>query len=186
MPSAAVIADDVGLHPNITVEYDPVNVGGVTSEVHETVLEVVAVLPHPSVAVNVLTCDWPQLLVCTAPSRDVIVRVPHPSVALAVPRAAIIAGDVGLHPNTIVGYDPVNVGGVTSTIHVTVREVVTVLPHPSLAVNVLTCDRPQLLVCTGPVVNVIVGVPHASVAVADPRAAVIERDDGLHPKFSVR
>ena len=102
MPSAAVIADDVGLHPNTTVVYDPVNVGGVTSEVHETVREVVAVLPHPSVAVNVLTCDWPQLLVCTAPFRDVIVRVPHASVALAVPRAAVIADDVGLHSNTIV------------------------------------------------------------------------------------
>jgi len=31
--------------------------GGVRSLVHVTVLEVVAVLPHASVAVNVLVCD---------------------------------------------------------------------------------------------------------------------------------
>ena len=43
-----------GLHASVTLVYVPVNVGGVTSAVQETVLVVVAVLPQPSTAVNVL------------------------------------------------------------------------------------------------------------------------------------
>ena len=46
-----------GLHPSETGEYDPVNVGTVLSAIHLTVLEVVAVLLHPSVAVKVLVIE---------------------------------------------------------------------------------------------------------------------------------
>ena len=54
VPSAAVIADEVGLHPKFCVVYVPVKVGGVLSFDHDTVLEVVEVLPQASVAVHVL------------------------------------------------------------------------------------------------------------------------------------
>ena len=65
--------------------------GGVLSEVQLTVLVTVAVLPHPSTAVNVLVCEEEQLVVDTTPSLDVIVGALHPSVAVAEPRAAVIS-----------------------------------------------------------------------------------------------
>lgn len=68
-----------------------------------------------------------------------------------------------------------------SKIQVTVLETVDVLPHPSRAVNVLVCDRPHPVLCKGPSVNDMVGLPHASVAVAVPSAAVIADEVGLHP-----
>ena len=74
-----------------------------------------------------------------------------------------------------------NVGGVTSAVHVTVREVVDVLLQASFAVNVLVWERSQLLLITEPSDEVIVGVPHASVAAAVPNAAVIAVAEGLHP-----
>jgi hypothetical protein len=44
-----------GLHPGIiTSEYVPVNVGGLGAVAHVTILDVVAVLPQASIAVNVL------------------------------------------------------------------------------------------------------------------------------------
>ena len=43
----------------------------------------------------------------------------------------------------------------------------------------------QPLVVTEPSFEVIVGIPHASVAVAEPSAAVIADEVGLHPKFCV-
>ena len=55
--SAADITADEGLHPSGTVVKSLVNTGGLVSSVHVTVLDAVAVLPQPSVAVNVLVCD---------------------------------------------------------------------------------------------------------------------------------
>ena len=63
-----------------------------------TVLEIVAVLLHASVAVNVLVCEKPHELGITAPSIELIVIVPQPSVAVAVPSKA--EGFAGLHPRT--------------------------------------------------------------------------------------
>ena len=74
---------------------------------------------------------------------------------------------------------------VLSKVHVTVLEVVDVLLHPSLAVKVLVCDRPQPVLCKAPSVNDTVGVLHASVAVALPSAAVIADEVGLHPNGTV-
>ena len=71
--------------------------GGVTSTVHVTVDEEVAVLPQASVAVNVLVCDLIHVPL-TGTSDDVTVGVPQASVAVAVPRAASIAADDGLQP----------------------------------------------------------------------------------------
>src|SRR5512143_1819095 len=110
-------------------------VGGVRSTVHVAVREVVDVLPHTSVAVKVLVCDREQLLLCTAPSVDVTVGVPHASVAVALPSAASIAVAGGLHPTLKLFPVAVMVGAVTSAVQVAVRDVVDVLPQPSVAVN---------------------------------------------------
>ena len=67
--------------------------------VQVTVLEVVAVLPHASVAVNNLVCEAEHDEVVIAPSLDVIVTAPHTSVAVALPNAAVIAEAVGLQPS---------------------------------------------------------------------------------------
>jgi hypothetical protein len=77
-------------------------VGVMTSALQLTVREAVAVFPQASVAVNVLVCEPTHPVVEAAPSLEVMVVVPHPSVALAVPNAAIIAGEVGLHPRITV------------------------------------------------------------------------------------
>ena len=77
----------------------PVKVGGVLSSDHVTVLEVVAVLLQPSFAVNVLVSERSQTLLTTKPSDEVTVSVPQASLAVAVPNAAVIADDKGLHPN---------------------------------------------------------------------------------------
>jgi hypothetical protein len=65
-------------------------VGGVRSDVHVTVLEVVAVFPQASIAVKVLVWDFVQTPL-TAPSLCVIVGDPHASVAEADPSAALIS-----------------------------------------------------------------------------------------------
>lgn len=77
------------------------------------------------------------------------------------------------------------VGEVRSPVHVTVLEVVEVLPHASKAVNVLSSDLVQPLVVIEPSTDVIVGVLHASVAVALPSAALISEAVGLHPRVNV-
>ena len=69
------------------------------SAIHVTVLEVVAVLPQASLAVNILVCEALQEVVDTAPSVDVIVVVLQPSVAVAEPRAAVISEATGLQPS---------------------------------------------------------------------------------------
>ena len=110
-------------------------VGAVRSTVHVTVCDVVAVLLQASLAVNVLVCERLQPVVTIAPSVEVIVTAPHASVAVAVPSEP--AGFDGLHPNDAFAELPVKVGGVRSTVHVTVLEVVDVLVQASMAVNVL-------------------------------------------------
>ena len=136
-PSAAVIADEVGLQPRVTEAGILIMVGarGALSQV--TVLEIVAELPQPSRAVNILVCEEEQLLVDTVPSVNVIVAVLHASVADAEPSAAEIADEVGLQPSGTSAYDPVNAGGVRSLVQVTVLEAVLELPQPSTAVNIL-------------------------------------------------
>jgi hypothetical protein len=185
-PRAASIAADVGLHPSAPFAGVPVAVivGAVTSAVHVAVLDAVAVLPQASVAVNVLVWERAHPLLETAPSDDVTVGVPHASVAVAEPNAALMAADVGLHPSAPLAGVPVAVilGAVTSTVHVAVRDAVAVLPHASVAVHVLVCEREHPLLITSPVDEVCVGVLQASVAVAEPRAASIAAEVGLHPR----
>ena len=54
LPNAPSMAAVVGLQPSVVVVPVGVTVGGVTSNVQVTVLDAVAVLPQPSVAVHVL------------------------------------------------------------------------------------------------------------------------------------
>ena len=112
------------------------------------------------------------------------VGVPHASVAVAVPSAPSIAAEDGLHPSTpFAGVPPVVItGAVTSTVQVAVRDVAAVLPHSSTAVNVLVCERRHPLDCILASDDVTVGVEQASVAVAEPKAALIAEDEGLQPK----
>ena len=69
-------------------------------------------------------------------------------------------------------------------VHVTVEEAVAELPQPSVALKVLVCEAEQPLDCTGPSVTVTAGDPHAAVAVAEPRAALISEAEGLQPRFA--
>jgi hypothetical protein len=183
VPRAAVISEAAGLHASVNVVPVAVMVGGTRSLVHVTVLDVVAVLPHASLAVNVLVCVWVHVPVA-GPSVNVTVATPHASVAVAVPSAAVISEAAGLHASVNVVPVAVITGGTRSLVHVTVLDVVAVLPHPSLAVNVLVCDRVQVPVA-GPSVNVTVVAPHASVAVAVPSASVISEAAGLQPSVNV-
>jgi hypothetical protein len=58
-----------------------------------------------------------------------------------------------------------------------------VLPQKSLAVHVLVCERLHPSVVTLPSLEVTVGVPQPSVAVAVPNALLISPADGLHPRL---
>src|SRR5678816_3919299 len=170
----------LGLHaPNAGADVK-LSTGGVISYVQLTVLDVVDVLPHASVAVNVLVCEREQELLCTALSLKVTVGVPHPSVAVAVPSDPSTSAALGLHaPNA--GADvKLSTGGVISYVQFTVLDVVDVLPHASVAVNVLVCEREQELLCTALSLKVTVGVPHPSVAVAVPSDPSTSAALGLH------
>ena len=118
-------------------EGDTIIVGGLGALIHVTVLEVVAVLPQASTAVNVLVCDAEQEDVDTVPSVTVIVGVPQASEALAEPSPALISEAAGLHPRDVAVPFAVIVGGVRSFVQVTVLAAVAELPQPSEAVNVL-------------------------------------------------
>jgi len=111
----------------------------------------------------------------------VTLGVPQLSLADALPKAASMVAEDGLHPRTPLGGVPVAVivGAILSLDHCTVRDVVAVLPQASVAVNVLVCDLTQSPVIP-PVFEVTVGLPQASVAVAEPRDASICAEDGLH------
>src|SRR6185503_14677981 len=149
-PSARPISLADGLHPSDVAVPLAVIVGGVVSAVQLTVREAVAVLPQPSLAVNVLVCDLLQPSLVTLPSLCVTVVVPQASVAEAEPSARPISLADGLHPSDVAVPLAVIVGGVISAVQLTVREAVAVLPQPSLAVNVLVCDLLQPSLVTLP------------------------------------
>ena len=155
--------------------------GGVRSAVQVTVLAAVAELPQPSEAMNVLVCDQVQPLDCTAPSVNVTIGVLHAAVAVAEPSASVISEAEGLQPSVTEAGVTIIVGGLGALNQVTVLETVAVLPQPSTAMKVLVCDEEQVLVDTAPSVNDIVGELQPSVAVAEPRAAVISDEAGLQP-----
>src|SRR6187402_744898 len=98
-PSAAGISEAEGLQPRVTKAGVIIMVGALGALSQVTVLEVVALLPQPSTAVNVLVCEEEQLDVDTAPSVNVIVAMLQPSVADADPSAAVISVAKGLQPS---------------------------------------------------------------------------------------
>jgi hypothetical protein len=156
--------------------------GGIRSRVQLTVLDVVALLPQPSMAVNILVLEEEQLDVDTAPSVNVIVVVLQPSLAVADPSAASISEAEGLQPRVVTVPVAVMTGGVRSLVQLTVLIAVAELPQPSEAMKVLTCEKAQPLDCTAPSVNVTIGVLQAAVAVAEPSAAVISEAEGITSK----
>ena len=151
--------------------------------VHVTVVEAVAELPQPSTAVNVLVWLTEQLSVTAAASEEVIVTALHASVAVAEPSAAVISEAVGLQPR-VTCPGTVIVNGVLSAVQVTVVEAVAELPQPSTAVNVLVWLTEQLSVTAAQSEEVIVTALHASVAVAEPSAALISEAVGLQPRVA--
>jgi hypothetical protein len=118
-------------------------VGAVTSTVHVTVLDAIAVLPQASLAAQVLVCEREHPLLCMSPVDEVSDAVPQASVAVAEPNAASIAAPEGLQPRLPFAGVPVAViiGAVTSTVHVAVLDVDAALPQASVAINVLVCER---------------------------------------------
>jgi hypothetical protein len=162
----------VGLQPRDVAVPVAVITGGVRSLVQLTVLDVVALLPQPSTAVNILVLEEEQLDVDTAASVNVTVVVLQPSVAVAVPRAASISEASGLQPRVVTVPVAVMTGATRSEVQLTVLIAVAELPQPSEAIKVLTCEKAQPLEVTAPSVNVTIGVLQAAVAVAEPSAAV--------------
>ena len=98
-PSAAVISEADGLQPSVTKAGEIIIAGGLGALNQVTVLVMVAVLPQPSTAVNVLVCEEEQVVVDTDPSVKETVGEPQPSVAVAEPSAAVISEANGLHPS---------------------------------------------------------------------------------------
>ena len=115
------------------------------------------------------------------PFVNVTVGVPQASVAVAVPNAKSITDAEGLQPSVRLFPDEVIVGGVRSSVHVAVRDAVDELPQASIAVNVLVCEREQVLLTIAPSAKETVGVLHASVADAVPNAPSMAEADGLQP-----
>jgi hypothetical protein len=170
----------VALQPSV-ISAGQLITGAIRSLVQLTVLIAVALLPQPSEAINVLTCEKAQPLLVTAPSVNVTIGVLQAAVAVADPSAAVISAAKGLHPSVTEAGVIIMVGALGALSQLTVLDIVAELPQPSTAVNILVCEDEQLLVDTAPSVNVKVAVLHASVAVADPSAAVISEAKGLQP-----
>src|SRR4030095_6173228 len=97
-PSAALMAAADGLHPAGSGVCVTLIVGAIRSTVQVTVVEVVAELPHASVAVHVLVVEYKHPCFFTGPSDGVGVTGPQLSLAVADPSAALMAAADGLHP----------------------------------------------------------------------------------------
>ena len=122
-----------------------------------------------------------QLVVDIGPSLCDTVGVPQASVAVALPKAALMSVAVELQPSDKLVPVAVIIGGVRSSVQLTILDTVALLPQPSIAVNVLVWDLKHPLETTAPSFDVKVGAPQASVAVALPSAAVISDVVGLQP-----
>ena len=93
----------------------------------------------------------------------------------------MISEAVGLQSRVVAGCAVIT-GAILSAVHVTVVEAVTELPQPSTAVNVLVWLTEQLVVTAVASEEVIVTALHASVAVAEPSAALISEVVGLQSR----
>jgi len=111
-PKAALISAAEGLQPRVGTAPVIIIAGGLGALVQLTVVEAVAVLPQASMAEYVLVSEAEQEVVTIVPSLNDSVGVPQPSVADAVPRAAVIADEVGLQPRVVIAPVMVIDGGV--------------------------------------------------------------------------
>jgi hypothetical protein len=141
-----------------------------------------AVLPHASTAVHVLVTirlnPVVQLAGLSVEPVIVTVGVPHASDAVGATEDGI---DAKQSRSTLAGV-VTNTGAVLSAVHLTVREVVDVLLQPSLAVNVLVCERRHPLETTAPSDWLTVTAPQTSVAEALPNEP--SGLAGLQPRFT--
>ena len=87
-----------------------------------------------------------------------------------------------MQPNVVVVPPVVIIGRVLSDVHLTVRDVVAVLLHPSIAVKVLVLARLQPSEVIAPSEEVIVVAPQLSVALAEPSEPV--GSVGLQPRVT--
>jgi hypothetical protein len=111
--------------------------------------------------------------------------VPQAALAVAEPKAALISAVEGLQPSVATAPVIIITGGLGALVHVTVVEAVAVLPQASIAENVLVREALHDVVAIVPSLNTKVGVPHPSVAVAVPRAAIISAVKGLQPRVVI-
>ena len=98
-------------------------------------------MPQASCALHVLVTTLlkpvPQSVGLSVVPVCVTVGVPQASVAVGVAEVGIAA----LHSRSTLAGVVTNTGAVTSATHLTVRDVVDVFRHPSVAVNVLVLER---------------------------------------------
>ena len=122
---------------------------------------------------------------CIGPSDTVSCTGPQEELAVAVPSAASMAAELGLHPR--LGFVPVIVpmGDDVFSTHVTVLEAEAMLPHASVAVHVLVCERLHPINCIAPSATVALTGLQLSLANADPSAASMSPELGLQPRLSV-
>src|SRR5207244_542831 len=120
LPRAASMAAASGLQPSASVVPVAVITGGVVSTVQVTVRETAAAgLPHASLTFHVRVCDRLQPVLVTTLSEAVGVPTAQLSVAVAVPRAALIAAASGLDRKSVVEGVAVITGAVRSLVNVT-------------------------------------------------------------------
>src|SRR6185369_1230931 len=182
VPSAASITAGVGLQPRVSVVPVAVITGAIVSSVQVMVLDTAsAALLQASVAFHVRVCEREHPVAVTVPVVAEGVTGPQASVAVAVPSAASIAADEGLHPNVKVVPVAVITGAIVSNVQVMVLDTASAaLLQASVAFQVRVCEREQPVAVTVPVAAEGVTGPQASVAVAVPSAASIAADEGLH------
>ena len=181
------MAPAVGLHANVKVVPVAVITGATVSKVQVTVRDTArAALPQASVAVQVRVCEREHPFAVTVPVDAEGVTGPQASVAVALPSAESIAPAVGLQAKVKVVPVAVMTGATVSKVQVTVLETASAaLPHASVAVQVLVCEREQPVAVTVPVVADGVTGPQASVAVAVPSAESMAPAVGLQANVKV-
>src|SRR6476646_9110593 len=165
--AVAVPNDGVNGHSMVAATGTEVNTGAVLSSTVIT-CEAVAVLPHASVAINVLVRVYSLAQVPGAlASLVVMLTVPHASLAVAVPNDGVNGHSMVAATGT-----EVNTGAVLSST-VIVCEAVAVLPHASVALNVLVRVYSLAQVPGADAsVEVMLTAPHASLAVGVPKLGV--------------
>src|SRR4029078_7434409 len=134
---------DGGLHPNVKVVPVAVITGAIVSSVHVIVLDTdSAALLQASVAFHVRVCEREHPVAVTVPVDAEGVTGPQASVAVAVPSAASIAADEGLHPRVSVVPVAVMTGAMVSSVQVMVLDTASAaLLQASVAFQVRVCER---------------------------------------------